>query len=267
MYILIQTSLVIYLVTSIDGFVSMTRTMSTFALGMQIMAKLNILYFRSGELKEIISTIKYEFWPSNGFGRNVEDLIRQESRSLLVRCIMPYVSAITFLAQISLAPLIKGDRALPYDSWYPFNWRSSPTYEIIYALQLYMTLFINGNAVCGTDFLYCSICANCTIQFRLLCKAIKQIGKGKERELTEYLLNIPGSEELGKEAFKSAWYNKDYKDIRQCLSILIKRTQKPVVMKALGLFELSYASFVLIMGLQTMADGPTPTCEKRQSGP
>nr|AKC58561.1 odorant receptor 26 [Anomala corpulenta] len=48
-------------------------------------------------------------------------------------------------------------------------------------------------------------------------------------------------------AYESLWYKKKYPNIRQCLAILITRSQIAISMQAFGLFELNYTSFLSIM--------------------
>lgn len=51
---------------------------------------------------------------------------------------------------------------------------------------------------------------------------------------------------LSTTAFQCSWYTDKYSDIRKCLAIIIMKSQTPVSMNALGLFELSYASFLSV---------------------
>lgn len=153
---------------------------------------MSIVYLKWKELDEIIKAIRFEFWPSNILGEEIQHQIQSESKKLLLIYLIPYIGALIFLTQIILFPLLNGIRILPYNSWYPFKWWQSPTYEILYVLEAYITIFVNGNIVCGTDFLYCSICSNCMAQFRLLCNVIKCVGNGDERQLILKLMKIPG---------------------------------------------------------------------------
>ncbi|GJQ88303.1 hypothetical protein Trydic_g3782 [Trypoxylus dichotomus] len=52
---------------------------------------------------------------------------------------------------------------------------------------------------------------------------------------------------FAQEAFKSQWYEKEYTDIRKCLSIVIMRSQTAISMNTFGLYELNYASFLTAM--------------------
>nr|AVH87248.1 odorant receptor 7 [Holotrichia parallela] len=339
-----ETSLVIYLLTSIEDVTSFTKVISSAAVVMQCMTKMCIVFFNSKKLNVIIKTVWYEFWPSNMMGAITEENIRSDSKILLVGFLIEYGLGCVFLLLFIIAPAMTGIRQLPYNAWYPFEWSTTPTYEILYVLQVYIDIYIIANTVCGYDFLYGSICVNCIAQFRLLNEAIKKIGTGKEAELTSLLLETPGvnyrpifnkeyekerrllviciqhhqklinicyqlnkiftyghfvqlsasvmaicmscylittessanelsfltsyyiahvsqllvlcaisnevthwSSSLSITAYECAWYNNKYTDIRKCLSIVIMRSQKPLSMQALGLFELSYASFLGIM--------------------
>nr|AKC58536.1 odorant receptor 1 [Anomala corpulenta] len=52
---------------------------------------------------------------------------------------------------------------------------------------------------------------------------------------------------LGDAIFESFWYIKKHSQIRKCLPIIILRCQRAISMNALGIFELNYPSFLIIM--------------------
>nr|QBB72939.1 odorant receptor [Protaetia brevitarsis] len=340
-YASIELSLLVHIFVAVKDVVALTDTMLMLSVGVQTLIKTAILYLKSEDLNKMIQSIRKEFWPSNSFGADVKIRIKSETRKLLYLCLTSYLGGLCFLLQFILRPVVEATRVLPYNSWYPFNWSKTPIYEILYILQGYMAIIVNLNIVCGTDFLYYFICANCTAQFRLLCKAMEEIGRENvyshillktvgvtysvisneksenERRLlvlciqhhqklldisfrlnqlfsyvnlcqlaasvagicaacylvtsdskasasssapyfighiAQLLLYCAVSNELGHwsqqlsiEAFKSGWYLQKCTDIRQCLSILMMRSQEGISMTALGLFELSYASFLTVV--------------------
>lgn len=156
------------------------------------MTKMSIVVFRWDSLSTIIKTVWYEFWPSHSLGSPVQEDIKNDSKRLLIGFFTVYATGCLFLLLLILAPAIDGVRKLPYSTWYPFEWTTSPIYEMLYTIQVYVAIYIIANCVCGYDFLYCSLCANCVAQFRLLNKAVVYIGTGKEAELIDFLLKIPG---------------------------------------------------------------------------
>lgn len=180
---------------------------------------MGILYLKSEDLNQIIKSIRTEFWPSDSLGKDIKTQIKLETKKLLYVCFIPYIAGIFFLSQIILGPLLEGVRVLPYNSWYPFNWSKTPIYEILYVLQGYMTIYVNLNIVCGTDSLYCFICANCTAQFRLLCGMIEEIGRGKENVYSQLLLKIPGVTYTGIS-------NEEFENERRLLVLCIQHHQK-----------------------------------------
>lgn len=182
------------------------------------MVKMTILFFRSKDLYDILKTVRYEFWPSNISGDELRVKIKSHIDVLLYTCILTYIGATYFLLLIILTPLIDGIRQLPYITWYPFNWAETPTFEVLYILEGCIN-FLNGVIVCGTDFLYHALCANCTAQFQLLCDVLQQIGRGSEKEIAEKLLRIPG-------VSYEPVFNKEYEDERRLLVLCIKHHQK-----------------------------------------
>lgn len=183
------------------------------------MTKMSVIFFRHKDLTFIIKMVWYEFWPSNTMGTTTEDHIKTDSKRLLVLFFVVYGTGCMFLLLLIIAPAIIGVRKLPYSSWYPFDWSLSPTYEILYTIQVYVAIYIIANTVCGYDFLYCSVCANCVAQYRLLNEAIKYIGSGREKILTDLLFGIPG---VGYRPVLT----KEYEDERKLLVICVNHHQK-----------------------------------------
>ncbi|KAI4456945.1 odorant receptor [Holotrichia oblita] len=214
-----EISLVLYLLTSIENVNSLTKVISSIAVCLQSMTKMSIMFFRHKDLTFIIKMVWYEFWPSNTMGTITENHIKTDSKRLLLLFFVVYGTGCMFLLLLIIGPAIIGVRKLPYSSWYPFDWSTTPTYEILYTIQVYVAIYIIANTVCGYDFLYCSICANCVAQYRLLNEAIKYIGSGREEILTDFLFGLPGVN------YRPV-ITKEYEDARKLLVICVNHHQK-----------------------------------------
>ncbi|GJQ88302.1 hypothetical protein Trydic_g3781 [Trypoxylus dichotomus] len=190
--ILQELSLITHLLTadmSVDTFI---KSVASMTIIMQATTKGCILFYKSEQISEIIRTIWYEFWPADTLGKTLHKDIKITAKILVVIFVTQYTSAVAFLSFYLLLPILKNGRNLPHTSWFPFDVTRSPEYELIFTWQAYLTVYINEHVVCSYDTLYCSICANCTTQFRLLCAAIKFVGSGEEKKMSERLLEIPG---------------------------------------------------------------------------
>ncbi|KAK9686024.1 7tm Odorant receptor [Popillia japonica] len=75
----------------------------------------------------------------------------------------------------------------------------------------------------------------------------EQMLDGKEKAENDADMD---SQKLAEYAFQCLWYNRKYTDIRQCLCILIMRSQKPISITALGLFDIRQCLCILIMRSQ-----------------
>lgn len=148
--------------------------------------------------------------------------IKNYSKILCVVFVIQYISAILFLWFTVLLPLAKPGRQLPHTSWFPFDYTLSPTYEIIYVWEIYLTAYINANIVCAYDTLFCSICGNCISQFKLLSAAIKYIGSDKEGEISNKLIRLPGVDYKPKLTNR----NKSDEEARRLLIICVNHHQK-----------------------------------------
>nr|AVH87266.1 odorant receptor 25 [Holotrichia parallela] len=217
--ILQEISLFVFLITSVEDVDSLTKVLASMSIVLQSMVKGSTFYYKAEEMNEVIKIIRHEFWPSNIMGKDLDCKIRGNSKILLSVLLVQYVFAVAFLLFYVILPLIQGTKQLPHTSWYPFDWSATPAYEILYCLQAYITVYFNENVVCAYDSLYCSICANCVAQFRLLSEAVKHIGTGREDEIAGSLLKIPGVN------YRATLNVEDY-DERRLLVICIRHHQK-----------------------------------------
>lgn len=93
-------------------------------------------------------------------------------------------------AQHALSPLLDGSRALPFQIIYPFDWRKTPAFEIIYFSQFLAAIYV-GFIFSAFVAFFVSICRVMTVQYEMLLCSIANIansayirrGDGKSREL------------------------------------------------------------------------------------
>lgn len=92
--------------------------------------------------------------------------------------------------QWMIVPFVQNN--LPLQTTYPFQWRETPTYEILYVWQALITLDIIFTT-CGVDLFFVSLVSNCVAQFKLLkvyLKAkFKEVNEEKRKDPMEVIVS------------------------------------------------------------------------------
>lgn len=109
-------------------------------------------------------------------GTETENRLKKQTYLVVGSMCMVYTSAILFAFGFLSTPLREGSLIFPFSSWYPFNWKKLPLYEIIYVLQWFTNVYVIITAICGHDNLFLASASNCIAQYLLLKEVLKKIG-------------------------------------------------------------------------------------------
>lgn len=126
-------------------------------------------------------------------GAKIENRLKNQTNLVVGSMCMVYVSAILFAFGFLSTPLREGNLIFPLSSWYPFNWKRLPVYEIIYVLQWITNIFVIITVICGHDNVFLASASNCIAQYLLLKEAVKKIGTEDREELLKILCKLDKS--------------------------------------------------------------------------
>lgn len=87
-----------------------------------------------------------------------------------------YIIAVTFAVEFISLSILSKERQLPFISKFPFNWKVSPTYEILFVFQVLTNICVNITSILGHDFLFIALLLNIICQFKLLKETLRKIG-------------------------------------------------------------------------------------------
>ncbi|KAL3285046.1 hypothetical protein HHI36_019173 [Cryptolaemus montrouzieri] len=80
-----------------------------------------------------------EFQPKNYTQKEIMDeSLRNYKNAFRIFFTSGTVSCLMF----TLLPILTNQNNLPFDAWYPYNWKESPWYEITYGHQIVSTFFL-----------------------------------------------------------------------------------------------------------------------------
>ncbi|KAK4872444.1 hypothetical protein RN001_014473 [Aquatica leii] len=123
------------------------------------------------KITNILSTIYYDFWPSNINGPEMNKLLTRRSWIVLTAVGIYTTSALFWATQSLTVPLQL--HASPLRSKFTFPDLDSPYYEMVYVWQGVLCAEIAIN-ICGFDLFFISIIWTCVAQFILLREYIRQ---------------------------------------------------------------------------------------------
>lgn len=165
------------------------------------------MYGKHDQLENLIKIIWFDFWPSNSFGKELEDEIAINSKRTLIPIILEMTLGSMYSIVCILLPFFTTSLLL-YQAWYPPGWNRNLFESIINILYSYVMIYIINTMICAYDLLYTSLCINCISQYQLLCHAVKFIGTRKEAEVIHKIQskndveNLPTVEGLEGNAMK-----------------------------------------------------------------
>lgn len=140
------------------------------------------LYIYADDLKLILETIWFRFWPVSVTQSKIVNKLSKYSAFLIFTEVILYVTAWLFAFGFLSNPLIKARKVLPFESIYPFDATKRPIYEILYVMQWF------GNTACfivsiiGHDYLFLGICSNIISQYVILTEVTKNLGNTKRKK-------------------------------------------------------------------------------------
>lgn len=103
-----------------------------------------------------------------------------------------YVNGLFFVTVFTLTPLLEGGRNTPYKTIYPFDYTSSPQFEIIYLMQFFTNFHVVLGVIVGVDTSFMAICCNITAQYRLLENMFLKFGTDEVKQLNVKLSLVCG---------------------------------------------------------------------------
>ncbi|KAJ8938751.1 hypothetical protein NQ314_011348 [Rhamnusium bicolor] len=178
----------------------------------------------------------------------MEDSLRHPYHVLLVYLFAMHFSGLVYAMGVICSPLFKNNRELPYKSKYPFDYKASPYYEIIYITQSITLIYIVIECICGIDFLFMAICENVTAQCRLLQQVLLKFGTKEMLDFNrkmELLFDLSGNNNTEKYSTEESKFL--YRCIRhhQLLSRVVQKTAK--VYQLIAFFQLGFSIISLCL--------------------
>lgn len=134
-----------------------------------------MIHYRA-ELNRILTSIWLDFWPVNMVKQSLQREISFRSNYVTVVGVAFLCMAFFSNAQFMMFPLVHNLSELPLASWYPFNFRVSPLYEMMYIWQWFMNQVII-TTLSGFDAFFNAIVMICATQFQILQNVLENIGK------------------------------------------------------------------------------------------
>jgi hypothetical protein len=131
---------------------------------------------------------KQIFQPRNEKQR---DLVRPNLNSWKYTYEAFYIPVVTTLVLWAIFPIIDGtvkDRRLPFSAWYPYNTKTSPSYEITYLYQVISIWFL-AIANLNMDTLIAALMMYIGCQCDILCDDMKNLRNSVEDDFNRKLLD------------------------------------------------------------------------------
>ncbi|RZB40583.1 7tm 6 domain containing protein [Asbolus verrucosus] len=166
----------------------------------------------------------------------IDDCIRVCRRNSIV-----LVFSVTFAAACwVIRPLLMPDHALPLEVWLPFDIKAD--LKIYYFVYIYLVIGILciGYAGIMLDPLIGGLACHGASQFIILQYTLQNLSHLAEKEETSE------SNNLTKAIYMSQWYEYDVKS-RKALIILMESSQKPVIVTAGKILDVSLETFGIVL--------------------
>nr|QBB72940.1 odorant receptor [Protaetia brevitarsis] len=174
-------------VRSIDN---LTEILPAMSLMIELLSKTFVLYGKRDQLKDIIKIVWNDFWPSNTFGKELEEKISTNTKDILIPIILQMAVGSIYSTICIFLPFV-ATPSFVYHAWYPPGWDRSLFQTILNILRSYLMTYVINSMVCAYDLLYTALCINCISQYLQLSYALKFIGTRKELEV---ILKIQGKD-------------------------------------------------------------------------
>ncbi|KAF5282247.1 hypothetical protein FQR65_LT14379 [Abscondita terminalis] len=122
------------------------------------------------KIAKILSTIYYDFWPSNTAGPETNKLLTRRSWIVLISVGIYTISAMFWATQCLTVPF--QIHSTPLRSKFTFPYLKSPYYEMLYVWQGVLSAEL-AICICGFDLFFITMIWACVAQFRLLREYLK----------------------------------------------------------------------------------------------
>ncbi|KAG5865024.1 hypothetical protein JTB14_001440 [Gonioctena quinquepunctata] len=133
------------------------------------MVKVLMIWFHSKMLKQILDDIMNKFWPYDVLEEeDFQQIPERLYKIVLVSGILVFSVAIIYASVFLTAPIGNEERSLPLPVFFPFDWRITPAYELIYFIQALSMAYVSICSVLGTNFLSLALCSCVTTQYETL---------------------------------------------------------------------------------------------------
>nr|QUP79571.1 odorant receptor 11 [Monochamus saltuarius] len=236
----IEYGLFSFIVNNFKSFDESFTTITCFSTTMQVIVKGSIFYYYINTTKRILNVVLYKFWPSNLVGKKVENSLSSYCRIYLIGMMFFYFLGSFFSFVFMLTPFFKVTRETPYNTVYPFDYSSSPKFEIMYLMQCFTNFYIVLGVVVGVDILFMAVCCNITAQYRLLKSALLKLGTEEVKELNCKLSQLFAESDTFEKSM-----SEEKKFFNRCINHhqLLLRTMEDVeiVYSVIGFFQLGFS--------------------------
>ncbi|KAK5639758.1 hypothetical protein RI129_010569 [Pyrocoelia pectoralis] len=242
------------LTTAADGIAGLILVVETVSRRI-----INIILAR--RIAKILSTIYYEFWPSNLAGDEVDKLLRRRSWIVLISVGIYSMSALFWTTQCLTVPF--QIHATPLPTKFTFPYLTSPFYEMVYVWQGFLCAEM-AVSICGLDLFFISMVWSCVAQFRLLREYLKtafdkvaQSGSIHTDENSEpwnvilkcikhHVLLIDTA--LSYAVYECGWHLTAYeRRLEKSLVLITARAQRPITITLGGFGVLSLTSYMKLL--------------------
>ncbi|KAG5864530.1 hypothetical protein JTB14_027728 [Gonioctena quinquepunctata] len=137
---------------------------------LQEMVKVFMIWFHSNMLKLIHDDIMNKFWPYDVLeGKDFQQIPKRLYKIVLVSGIVVFSAATIYGSIFLTSPIGNEERSLPLPVLFPFDWRITPAYELIYFIQVLSMAYVSFCSILGTNFLSLALCSCVTTQYETLC--------------------------------------------------------------------------------------------------
>nr|AUF73050.1 odorant receptor [Anoplophora chinensis] len=153
-----------------------------------------------------------------------------------------------------LIPLFKETRETPYKTVYPFEYSSSPKFEIMYLMQSFINFYVILGVIIGVDCLFMAACYNIIAQFRLLKGVVLKLGTNEVKEINSKLTILSSeSDNIGRNVTKEKEF------LIRCIKhhqLLLRTTEDiETVYSVIGLFQLGFSIIAICMSSFVVTTG------------
>lgn len=160
------------------------------------MSKTVLIYCYSDRLQIVFKEVWEDFWSSTVDKNSHKNLKR---RYQVIRNGMFIFVGCTafFLVEFLILPLGNNtEKNLPYPSIYPFDWKVTPIWQILFFLHCIVDLYVIPVTVFGFDFLFVGLCFTVMAQYIILRDVVLRLGT---KEMKKFLYIIDKNKNIDEE--------------------------------------------------------------------